>query len=344
MSMTLTDVAALVGGELHGEGATVIERLGGLDLADAGSLVFAFDAPAAARAAGSGAGAAVVKSGSDCQLPHVAVEDVRRAQQMLLRAFRPPRPAPTGIHPTAVVDETAAIGPEVSIGPYCVVGAGTTLGARVVLGAHTVVGARCRVGDDTRLHPHVTLYDDVSLGQRVTVDSGAVIGADGYGFVFENGAHQSVPQLGAVVIEDDCEIGANTCIDRATLGATRIGAGTKIDNLVQVAHNVRTGRHCLLISQVGVAGSTTLGNGVVLAGQVGVADHIELGDGVMVGAQAGVAKNAPAGQRLMGSPALPGIEFHRMMAALTRLPDVIREFRRMQREARDAESREAGGA
>ncbi|MBI5833310.1 MAG: UDP-3-O-(3-hydroxymyristoyl)glucosamine N-acyltransferase [Armatimonadetes bacterium] len=343
MSMTLSEVCELVGGELRGDGALVVERLAALDQADEGSLVFAFDPAAVVQAEASGAGSAVVRTGCQCALPHIVVPDVRKAQSVLLRAFQPPRPAPTGVHPTAVLGEGVVVGSDPSIAPYAVIGAGTVLGARVVIGAHTVIGERCAVGDDTILKPHVTLYDGVRVGARCTIDSGAVVGADGYGFTHDGGQHQLVPQIGGVVIEDECEIGANTCIDRATLGCTRIGAGTKIDNLVMVAHNVRTGRHCLLISQVGVAGSTTLGNGVVLAGQVGVADHLDIGDGVMVGAQSGVAKSAAPGQRLMGTPALPGIEFHRMMAALTRLPDMMREARRAEREARAAAGQESGG-
>ena len=333
MTKTLSEVCELVGGELRGDGALVVERLAGLDHAAPGSLVFAFEPSAVAAAEASGASAVLLREDCQSSLPAVAVADPRRAQGILLRAFMPPRPAPTGIHPTAVVDESAVIGPDPSIGAYAVIGAGARIGARVRIGAHTVLGAGCAVGDDSLLHAHVTLYDGVEVGQRVVIDSGAVLGADGYGYNFVDGGHRLVPQLGGVVIEDDVEIGANTTVDRATLGTTRIGAGTKIDNLVMVAHNVQTGQHCLLISQVGVAGSTTLGNGVVLAGQVGVADHITLGDGVMVGAQSGVAKDAAPGQRLMGTPALPGIEFHRMMAALTRLPGMMRELRRKEREA-----------
>ncbi|HAZ62884.1 MAG TPA: UDP-3-O-(3-hydroxymyristoyl)glucosamine N-acyltransferase [Armatimonadetes bacterium] len=337
--MTLREVAAVIGGELHGDGALQIDNLATRDTADDGSLIFAFDAAEAGRVEPGCAAAAVIREGATCALPYITVLDVRAAQNALLQVFRRPVPPPSGIHPTAVVDPSAVIGADASIGPLVVIGPDTQLGDRVRVGAQTVIGARCVIGDDTALAANVTLYDDVRLGARCIIHAGAVLGADGYGYQFVDGRHQGIPQIGGVVLEDEVEVGANTCIDRATLGVTKIGAGTKIDNLVMIAHNVSTGQHCLIISQVGIAGSTTLGNAVIVAGQAGLADHLTIGDGVMIGAQAGVAKNATPGQRLLGTPALPGIEFHRMMAALTRLPDMIREYRAAQRQEAAAKVR-----
>jgi UDP-3-O-[3-hydroxymyristoyl] glucosamine N-acyltransferase len=200
------------------------------------------------------------------------------------------------------------------------------LGDRCRVGANSVVGAECRLGADTVLHANVTLYPRTVVGARVTIHSGAVLGAAGYGYRQDGGRHVPIPQLGVVVIEDEVDIGANTCIDRATIGETRIGAGTKIDNLVQIAHNCSLGRACLVIGQVGMGGSCEVGDGVVLAGQVGLADHVTIGSGARVGAQSGVAREVPAGGRYVGTPAVPAVEAHRIHLAWRRLPGMLRAW------------------
>jgi UDP-3-O-[3-hydroxymyristoyl] glucosamine N-acyltransferase len=202
----------------------------------------------------------------------------------------------------------------------------------VVLLAADHVGADCELGEGTRLFPNVTLYPRTRVGRRVRIHAGAVIGADGYGYVFDQGRHRKVPQVGRVILEDDVEIGANVTIDRGALGATVVGAGTKIDNLVQLGHNVEVGRHCLLISQVGIAGSTTVGDYTTMAGQVGVAGHLKIGNQVTLGAKAGVMNNIPDGETWLGSPARPVNETKRQMVAAMRLPEMVRRLKTLERE------------
>jgi UDP-3-O-[3-hydroxymyristoyl] glucosamine N-acyltransferase len=223
------------------------------------------------------------------------------------------------------------LGQDVSIAPFVSIGDGVTLGDRVTLMTGTILGDGVTIGADSLLHPRVTILEGCTLGQGVIVHSGAVIGSDGFGYAFDGEKHRKIPQLGTVVIEDEVEIGANCTIDRGALGETRICRGVKIDNLVQVAHNVVVGEHSILVAQVGISGSTRLGRHVVLAGQVGVAGHLELGDGVRVGAQSGIPNSVPAGQTLTGYPAQPHKEWLRTMAALPKVPDLIKKIKRLEK-------------
>jgi UDP-3-O-[3-hydroxymyristoyl] glucosamine N-acyltransferase len=244
---------------------------------------------------------------------------------------QPPAPPP-GLSPLACIHPTAQLGPDCSVMPFAVVGEGAVLGARCRLypGAH--VGAGCRLGDDVVLHPNAVLYDATILGHRVIVHAGAVLGADGFGYRFAGGAHAKIPQLGHVEVGDDVEIGACATVDRGTFGPTRIGSGTKIDNLVQVAHNCRIGRHNLLASQSGIAGSCTTGDYVVLAGGAGIADHVTLHDRVVVGAHSGVPSDVPAGERVLGYPARPEREARRIMVGQASLPDLIKRVRQLEQQ------------
>jgi UDP-3-O-[3-hydroxymyristoyl] glucosamine N-acyltransferase len=205
-----------------------------------------------------------------------------------------------------------------------------TLGPGVRLHALVHVGAGVEIGEGTVVYPHVSLREGVRIGRRVTIHAGAVLGADGFGFAFDGSAHRKIPQIGGVLIEDDVEIGANTTIDRATFGHTIVRRGSKIDNLVQIGHNVEIGEHSLLVAQVGVSGSSRLGRGVVLAGQVGVADHVTLGDGVMAGAQAGIPSSVAAGEKVLGTPARPLLQAKRIMVAETRLPELLQRVRALE--------------
>ncbi len=217
----------------------------------------------------------------------------------------------------------AAIGAEVSIGPFVSIGAAARIGARVVIGPNVTIGEGAAIGDDTFLHARVSIREHVVLGNRVVVQDGAVIGSDGFGFARRaDGTYEKIPQPGRVVIEDDVEIGANTTIDRPAVGETRIKAGTKIDNLVQIAHGVSVGRNTLLCAQVGIAGSTTIGDGVVLAGQVGVAGHIEIGDGVVATAQTGIPNSVEPGTLISGYPAIPNRDWLKASAVFRRLPEL----------------------
>jgi UDP-3-O-[3-hydroxymyristoyl] glucosamine N-acyltransferase len=240
------------------------------------------------------------------------------------------RPHAPGISPKACVHPTARLGPDCVVLPFAVISENAVLGARCLIHSGAVIGRDCRLGDDVVLHPNVVLYDGVVTGNRVAIHANAVIGADGFGYRFIQGRHVKVPQLGHVEIGDDVEIGACSTIDRGTFQPTRIGAGTRIDNLVQIAHNCTIGQHNLLCSQVGIAGSSTTGNYVVLAGQVGVADHLYIGDGAVVGAHSGVAGSVAAGERVLGYPAYPEGKARRMMVSLRSLPGLLKKVRRLE--------------
>ncbi len=261
---------------------------------------------------------------------------------------QPPAPPP-GVSPLACIHPSAQLGPDCTVLPFAFVGEGAVLGARCRLYPGVFVGAGCRLGDDVVLHPNAVLYDRTVLGNRVIVHAGTVLGADGFGYRFAGGAHAKIPQLGHVEVGDDVEIGACAAVDRGTFHATRIGAGTKIDNLVQVAHNCRIGRHNLLASQAGIAGSCTTGDYVVLAGGAGIADHVTLHDRVVVGALSGVPSDVPAGTRVLGYPARPEGEARRIMVGQASLPELIKRVRhleqqveRLTRSAGPEEERKAG--
>jgi UDP-3-O-[3-hydroxymyristoyl] glucosamine N-acyltransferase len=261
--------------------------------------------------------------------------------------FYPERRPPAGVDPTARLGPGVTLGEGCSVGPYVVLGAAVSLGRHVVLHPFVCLGDEVRVGDDSVLFPHVTVYERVTLGRRVRVHSGAVIGADGFGFVLEAGMPRKVPQVGSVVIEDDVEIGANAGVDRATTGVTWIGAGSKLDNMVQVGHNVRMGRGCRIAALVGIGGSSEFGDGVVIGGVAGVKDHVHIGSGSMVGAMAAVWKDVPPGTVVSGQPARPHREQLRAQAAATRFADADERIRELERRVRAAEARleieEAGG-
>jgi UDP-3-O-[3-hydroxymyristoyl] glucosamine N-acyltransferase len=234
-----------------------------------------------------------------------------------------------GIHPTAVIGRGVTLGRHVALGPYAVLGDGVTVGDDTIIESHVDVGAGVSIGAACHLYPNVTVYPGSQLGHRVIAHAGVRIGGDGYGYVFANAAHQKIPHVGRCIIHDDVEIGANTTIDRGSIDDTVIGAGTKIDNLVQIGHNCTVGRLCLVMSQVGIAGSTRVGDGVILAGQVGVGGHIEIGDGAKVGGQAGVFSNVPAGESYSGYPARPHRESLRASAALFKLAGMIKRLERL---------------
>lgn len=331
-AFTVAEVAAACGGRVVGDGAARVSGVRALENAGPESLSFAIDAKALKRASASRAGAFLARSASD--LPGRTVVEVADPQQALiavLRLFHPLRTARPGIHPTAVVDPGATVDPSAEIGPYAVIGAGTVVGAGVVVEAHAVVGAGCRVGAGSWLHPHVVLYDRVTLGERVEVHGGAVLGADGFGYATTARGLVKIPQVGTVSVGDDVEIGANTCIDRAALETTTVGAGTKVDNLVQIGHNVVVGEDTILCAQVGLAGSTIVGRGVTLAGQVGVAGHCEIGDGVIATAQTGIPNSVEAGKVVSGYPAIENRAWLKSSAVFNKLPELQKAVRRLER-------------
>ena len=326
MSFTAAEIARQVGGEVLGDGAIELKALAPADTARAGDLTFAENEDYLRRARNSAASAILVDrnlASKPISKVLISVPNARIAFAKLLAIFFPPPKFAAGIHSSAVVASTAQIDPTAHIGPHCVIADRVNIGPRAVLQGANHIGPDSAIGEDSHLFPHVTLYARSQLGHRVIVHAGTVIGSDGFGFVFDSGVHRKVPQIGNVVIHDDVEIGANVTIDRAALGSTVIGKGTKIDNLVQIAHNVVIGENSILVSQVGVAGSTKLGNYVTLAGQVGIAGHLNIGNHVTVAAQSGVMNDIPDSEKWFGSPAMPAQDMKRIYLAWRRLPELL---------------------
>lgn len=327
MPFSAAEVANRLQGRVIGDPDVALTGFAPADRARPGDLTFAESEAFFAKAEQSAASAIIVSSPFRSERKTlIQVPDARVAFAKALALFFPEKRPDPGVHPTAVIAASACVDPTAYIGPHCVVGERTRIGPRCVLHAGDYVGEDCRLGEDVILFPNVTLYARTEVGNRVRIHAGAVIGADGFGYVQDNGIHRKVPQIGNVIISDDVEIGANTTIDRGALGPTVIGKGTKIDNLVMIAHNVEVGEHCLLVGQVGIAGSTKLGNYVVLAGQVGIAGHLQIGHGVTVAAQSGVMHNIPDGQKWLGTPAGPDRETKRQMVALRHLPDALKRL------------------
>lgn len=321
--MTLAELASILGCRLDGPGDVEIVRVTALDTAGPGDLSFYANpkyagALSATRASAVIAAEHVVVPGAALRSPEPYVAFARA-----LALLHPvPRP-PAGVHPSAVVDPSAVVGEGVSIGALAVIGARVVIGMRTVVHAHVAVGEGAVIGDDCEVHAHVSIRERVTLGHRVVVQNGSVIGSDGFGFApMAAGGFLKVPQVGTVTIGDDVEIGALVAIDRPPVGATVIGPGTKIDNLVQVAHGVDIGRDVLLASQVGIAGSTSIGDKVVLAGQVGVAGHLTIGDRVRATAQTGIPNSVEAGAFVSGYPAIDNREWLKASAVFRRLPEL----------------------
>jgi UDP-3-O-[3-hydroxymyristoyl] glucosamine N-acyltransferase len=337
---TLGVLAAALGASLDGDPDRVVTGVAALDAAGASDVSFLIDGRYRDAARTSRAGA--VLAGLDAEPLGTALLRVKQPQQALihlLELFHPRPPTAPGAHPSAIVARDARIDPTASVGALAVVEAGAAIGRGVRIHPLAYVGENVEVGDDSEIHTHAVLIGGVRLGRRVVVHAGAVIGSDGFGYAFDGAAHRKIPQVGTVVIEDDVEIGANTTIDRAMLGATVVRHGTKIDNLVQIGHNVEVGAHAILVAQVGISGSSRVGNGVVLAGQVGVADHVTIGDGAIVGAQSGVPTDIEAGAKMLGTPARPMMQAKRIFVSESQLPDLGRKLRELERRVDRLEGR-----
>ena len=264
----------------------------------------------------------------------IRVPNARIAFAKVLPFFFPEPVFAPGIHASSIVAASARVDPTAHIGPFCRIGDNVTISARVVLRGGNHIGDNCVIGDDSCLFPNVVLYAQSQLGQRVRIHAGTVVGADGFGYVVDSGEHRKIPQVGGVIIHDDVEIGANVTIDRGALGPTIIGKGTKIDNLVQIAHNVSIGEQCLIVAQVGIAGSTKVGSNTTLAGQVGLAGHLKIGSNVVVAAQSGVMHNIPDGGKWLGAPAQPDRQAKRQMIAIQHLPELLRRVAELEKKAR----------
>lgn len=312
--MRSDEIAAWTGGQHHGEVVT-LEGVASLDVAGPGQLAYA------ERKVSGEAGCILVSKpveGRTC----VVVPDPKLAFIQVLNRLHP-RSLTPGVHPTAVVDGT--LGEDCQVGPHAVIEAGATLGDRVVVGPGSVVRAGATIGDDTVLHARVVLYAGVTVGRRCELHAGAVIGADGFSYHPSERGPVKVPQVGTVVLEDDVEIGANSCVDRAFLEETRVGAGSATDNLVQIGHNCSVGRFNMIAAQAGLSGSCSTGTGVLIGGQVGFADHTRVGDGVRIGAQSGVHGRLKDGTTVLGTPARPVREMQRIWAAMKWLPELVRK-------------------
>jgi UDP-3-O-[3-hydroxymyristoyl] glucosamine N-acyltransferase len=322
-----------VQGEVLGDGSVQLTGLAPADRARAGDLTFA-EKESYFMAAEQSEASAILVSGpfASERKALIRVRDPRVAMARLLPLFFPPRKSEPGIHPGAVIAASAQIDASAHIGPHCEIGEGVRIGARTVLMGGNFIDEHCRIGDDSCLFPNVVVYARGQIGDRVTIHAGTVIGSDGYGYVFDEGRHRKVLQVGQVIIQDDVEIGANAAIDRGALGPTIIGQGTKIDNLVHVAHNVVFGRHCLIMGQAGFAGSTHLGDYCVIASQSGVAGHLKLGNQATVGAKSGVMRDIPDGGTVLGIPAYPDKQAKRQFIGLQQLPDLIKKLRALEAE------------
>ncbi len=325
-AVTLAELADRLGCRLEGDGSLSVSRVAGLEDAAPGDVTFLANPKYKSKLATTRASAAIV----DATVTHAPCALLRSAEpyvtfaRALALLTPPPRPA-LGISPLAAIDPSASIGPDASIGPFVAIGAHVRIGARAAIAPHVVIGEGASLGDDCVLRAHASIREGVQLGHRVVVQDAAVIGSDGFGFARRaDGTHEKIPQVGRVVIEDDVEIGAHTAVDRPAVGETRIASGTKIDNLVQIAHGVKIGRRALLAAQSGIAGSTVLDDDVILAGQAGVTGHVHLGRGVIVGAKSVVTKDVPAGRHVTGIPAIDLDLWRQSAVLLRRLPELRR--------------------
>lgn len=330
--MKVREIARLVGGEARGDEESDITGVAALDAATERDLTFAEGEAALRRAADSRAGCILVPE--DISIPGrtiIAVANIRLAFIRAAEVLHPPRQVQAGIHPTAVIAPDARLAPGVSVGPYCVIESGVKIGEETRVGAGAYLGEGVSLGERCVLHPRVSIYPGVQVGDRVVLHAGVVLGSDGFGYLFAEGRQQKFPQLGGLVIENDVEIGSNTTVDRGSLGTTRVGEGAKVDNLVQIAHNVRIGRHSVIAAQTGISGSAEIGDIVTLAGQVGVADHVRIEDGAVIGAQAGIptGKAVRKGSVMWGTPARPLSEFKKMYAHLSRLPELAQKVKEL---------------
>ena len=328
---TLVQIAEVVSGEVDGDGSIEITHACEITSGTAGGITFLADPKYSRQLASSQASAVILKVGADAHgKPSIRVANPTRAFAEVLAYLYPEVPPLPGVHPSAALGREVQLGREVSIGPCAVIGDEVTIGDGSIIRAGVSVGRGTMIGRRVHLHPNVVIYEGMRLGDEVIVHSGAVIGSDGYGYVTEEDVHYKIPQVGRVVIGNQVEVGANSTIDRGTIGDTVIGDGTKIDNLVHIAHNVKIGRGCLFAGEVGIAGSTTIGDFVTLAGQVGVADHLTVGDRVVVAGKSAVMQSIPAGQFYSGHPAVEHQRWLRQQAATKQLPELARRLRHME--------------
>jgi len=334
--LSVGDVAALVDGRVSGDASVQVVGLAPVDEADEGDLAFLAARRYAKHVPRCRATAYLVSSDLDASLPEnttrVVVTDAYPAMRTLLRHFVAEEAWVPCVHATAVIAEDVHLGDGVQIGPYVVLERGVHVGDGTRIGAHCVVGRGSVMGSACRLHPHVVLYHETELGNGVEVHSGARLGSDGFGYTLVDGEHAKIPQVGRCIIEDDVEIGANSTIDRGSLGDTRLGRGVKLDNLVHVAHNVRVGARTLMAALVGIAGSTRIGQGVFFGGQSGAVNQSNIGDGAKIAIQTGVTRDVPPGETMSGSPGRPHREELKRQALTGRIPKLLERIESLEKE------------
>jgi UDP-3-O-[3-hydroxymyristoyl] glucosamine N-acyltransferase len=342
---TARDIASIVGGELSGNPEQMVTGLAGVREAAPGDISFLASPKYLSAVKATRASVLIVQKDLSVSFGGtlIRVDNSAEAFAKLVEQVAPqPVTYKPGIHPSAIVASSARLGKNVSIQPYAVIEDGAVIGDRTVIGAGSYIGHECRVGADCLIYPRVSLRERTTLGDRVILHGGVVLGADGFGFESVEGKHKKVPQVGYVEIGDDVEIGANTAIDRGRFGRTRVGNGTKIDNLVQVGHNCVIGDHCIICGLVGIAGSVIIGNHVTVAGQVGIAGHLTIGDKSILMAQAGITKDLPAGSVMLGAPAVPHKDFKRVHVALQRLPEMLAKIHELEQQLAELRARLSG--
>ncbi len=335
--LSLQELADQVGGKVEGDGQVVISAAAPIQSATDGEISFVVNERYVKYLATTQAAAVVLDEKTECsRLPVLRHPSPYFAFACIVDLLYPDAPLVSpGIDPTAVVEDGTTVDSSAAIGPLCHIRRGVSIGKGSQLISSVFAGRNVTIGNDCLIYPGVRIMDDCRIGNNVILHSSAVIGSDGFGFAESDRGLKKIKQIGWVEIDDDVEIGSNTSIDRGALGPTRIGRGTKIDNLVQIAHNVEIGQNCIIVSQVGISGSTKIGDGVVLAGQVGIVGHLEIGDGVRVGAQSGVSKSVPAGRAVFGSPARDPMTTKRIEASLMRLPELLKRVKKIEEKLPD---------
>lgn len=339
MKKTLVEIAALINGTATDAAGIEITGVTNIDDAGPGDITFAVP-PHIEKAAKCTAAAVIIPDTVETfPKPAIRVGNPRVAFTTLLTLFTPKIDVQPGIHPAAVVSPTAKLGSNVSIMAHVVIDEHVTIGDNTIIYPHTYIGREATIGTNSLIYSNVTVRENCHIGDRVIIQSGAVIGSDGFGFITVSGRHQKVPQVGNVIIENDVEIGANTCVDRATTGSTIVKQGTKIDNLVHLAHNVVVGENCFFVAQTGIAGSTKIGNNVTFAGQSGSAGHITIGDNCVFAARSAPINDIPPNSFYAGFPARPHKEWLRSEAAVGRLPELIKKIRELEQRLADVEKK-----
>ena len=339
MEMTLKEISQVINGELIGDENLIISVVTNINDAEATAITFAVE-PHLEAAKNSKAGAIIVERNvTDFKQNIIKVDNPRVAFMKLLVLFAPTVAIKKEVHPTAIIGENVELGENVAIMPYVVIADNVKIGDNTVLYSHSFIGEKTIIGKDTVIYPNVTVREGSQIGNAVIIHSGAVIGSDGFGFVTQAGKHNKVPQVGNVIIEDNVEIGANVAIDRATTGSTIIKSGTKVDNLVHIAHNVVIGENGLVVAQTGIAGSTIVGSNVTFAGQCGCVGHIKIGDNTVFAARSAPINDVPANSFYAGFPAKPHKEWLRTKAGVNKVPDMLKKIKELEKRLADLESK-----